>query len=78
VSQRPTANPETILIRTRFSYPRARFSWLLVRIGLRGAILIAVLLALFALWTVLHLWPYYYGSGRFFYNGGQFLLRLEV
>jgi hypothetical protein len=58
VSVKPTASPEAILVRTRFSYPRATFRALLLRIGLRGAIVLVCLLALFALWTALHLWQY--------------------
>jgi hypothetical protein len=58
MSVKPTASPHAILVRTRFSYRRAPFRGLLVWIGLRGAIALVCLLALFALWTALHPWPY--------------------
>ena len=53
---RPTADSRAIQIRTRFDYPRARLSTLLVWIGFRFITLLLILLAMFALWNALHLW----------------------
>jgi hypothetical protein len=57
VSQSPSVDPRAILIRTRFSYRQASFPGLLIQIGLRAAVVLALLLILFAIWNGLHLWP---------------------
>lgn len=57
MSNKPATSPEAILVQTRFSFRRTSLHSLLLRVGVRGMIILIVLvglLALFAVWAALH------------------------